>query len=573
MALTISKLKMWRDPGYTRNCPEMPPLGSWKLPAADYTLAADQTLRPHKDSTLTSLNLPLSFTQVFGMSYLYIEASDGAGSVSMFGWITSIEQRSTSAEGVTIRWDADWWRTYSGSATLGAGQVIKCSNSSYKRPYRTQPRYWKSQYSYKIKSGVLTPDTNSVWLYVLCVWTTDATEVISTIKTLFCPVNTSFIAESGGSAKTGMDLSYLFRGKLDEFVDAMGGSGETAKIIGAWLAPLAPNDFAWDTANSRWYQTGSAGDGYTTYTKDGWTLMKSRDDRAVESKTSSIIALAADATHRVVITDCDGNISCRLPDNINSSGYRAVLDIGANGGYLCIYFIANDLIPSNMNEPLKNTISNSLGLGCTIPLPSIPVTENQWSDYMVTGQRDFDITSARIANDQRAVAGLESAASSVVGGGVTGASAGPMGAVAGMIGGGAISGIMTGINYGLGENFNHQLQEAKDKLYANQKNGIMLTGNSYNKIVTNKAMFPMIFIQEADTVSAAEYTADITLNGYDTDIPVANVGTFITGTTGPYRIRNLTVTGNIPPQAKQYIKDKFETGVRIVENNPSGVTP
>ena len=209
----------------------------------------------------------------------------------------------------------------------------------------------------------------------------------------------------------------------------------------------------------------------------------------------------------------------------------------------------------------------------TIPLPSIPVTENQWSDYMVTGQRDFDITSARIANDQRAVAGLESAASSVVGGGVTGASAGPMGAVAGMIGGGAISGIMTGINYGLGENFNHQLQEAKDKLYANQKNGIMLTGNSYNKIVTNKAMFPMIFIQEADTVSAAEYTADITLNGYDTDIPVANVGTFITGTTGPYRIRNLTVTGNIPPQAKQYIKDKFDTGIRIIENNPSGVAP
>ena len=96
MALTISKLKMWKDPKYTRNCLEVPPAGSKKLPTPDYTLAADQTLRPHKGSTLTELHLPLSFTQTFGMSYLYIEATDGAGSVSLFGWITSIDQRSTA---------------------------------------------------------------------------------------------------------------------------------------------------------------------------------------------------------------------------------------------------------------------------------------------------------------------------------------------------------------------------------------------------------------------------------------------------------------------------------------------
>ena len=93
------------------------------------------------------------------------------------------------------------------------------------------------------------------------------------------------------------------------------------------------------------------------------------------------------------------------------------------------------------------------------------------------------------------------------------------------------------------------------------------------KIMYENCLYPLLIHQKCDTTSAAEYTADIALNGYDTDIPVANVGTFITGTTGPYRIRNLTVTGNIPPQAKQYIKDKFETGIRIVENNPSGVVP
>ena len=108
MPLTITKLKMWKDPGYTRRCVEVPPVGSKKLPTPDYTMADSETLRPHKGSTLTNLNLPLSFTQLFGMSYLYIEASDGAGSVSLFGWIDSITQRSTSYEGVTINWSVDW---------------------------------------------------------------------------------------------------------------------------------------------------------------------------------------------------------------------------------------------------------------------------------------------------------------------------------------------------------------------------------------------------------------------------------------------------------------------------------
>ena len=159
MALTITKLKMWKDPGYTRGCLEVPPVGSKKLPATpDYSLAASDTLRPHKGSTLTELHLPLSFTQVFGMSYLYIEATDGAGSVSLFGWITSVDQRSTSAEGVTIRWDVDWWRSFAGDATYTHLHVTKTNDGSYSRPLNTRPRRWV----YKDKINLIQHFTPSV---------------------------------------------------------------------------------------------------------------------------------------------------------------------------------------------------------------------------------------------------------------------------------------------------------------------------------------------------------------------------------------------------------------------------
>ena len=143
MALTITKLKTWKDPKYTRGCLEVPPPGSWKMPAADYTLAAGETLRPHKGSTLTALELPLSFTKMFPMSYLYIEATDGNGSVKLFGWIDNVTQIATSAEAVRIEWSVDWWRSFSGSVTFGSGLITRCNNNTYRRPMTNSPRYKK----------------------------------------------------------------------------------------------------------------------------------------------------------------------------------------------------------------------------------------------------------------------------------------------------------------------------------------------------------------------------------------------------------------------------------------------
>ena len=73
--IMIKKLKLWKDPRYTEECVEIPPKGSRKLPPADWVNQHEvqhegeeptmeyYDLRPRKGSTLSALELPLSFSE------------------------------------------------------------------------------------------------------------------------------------------------------------------------------------------------------------------------------------------------------------------------------------------------------------------------------------------------------------------------------------------------------------------------------------------------------------------------------------------------------------------------------
>ena len=568
MALTISKLKMWKNPGYTRNCPEMPPVGSKKLPAPDYTLAAGDTLRPHKADTLTELHLPLSYSRVFEMSYLYIEASDGAGTVKLFGWITGIYQRSSSAEGVTITWDVDWWRSYSGNITFKSGVITKSPDATHARPYRTQPRYWKTKSVTAIKEIAAM---RSQWCYMPAVWTTVNAnyEATSQIVILMAPMNSTFERTPGGTVFTGMNYEFLFNGLIDEMVAGMSTSTTSVKLLACYIAPVAPDDWTWD--GTKWACTYDRSYAVITNSSNLSIIIPPGTSNPSFAGTMTITPVKTTDTERACVTDINGNVYGYLPYGVEFDTIHMILDIGTSGAYLDVTFLSSSLFGTTLTDAEKRKAGLGMGCSFSIPMISLPITENAWSDYVVSGQRDYDITSARIANDQKAVAGLESMFSGTVGGAVAGASAGPLGAIGGAIGGLAGGGIMTGVNYGLGENFNHQLQEAQDQLYANQQNGILVPGSSFNKAIWDDTFYPLLIIQEADATSAAEFSSDISQNGYDVNI--AGSLSISGSTTGPYRIINMTITGNTPPQAKQYIKDKFEQGIRIIENNPSGVVP
>ena len=574
MALTISKLKMWKDPGYTRNCTEVPPAGSWKLPAADYTLAADETLRPHKGSTLTELHLPLSFTQTFGMSYLYIEASDGAGSVSMFGWITSIEQRSTAAEGIVLMWEPDYWRTYSGTAVWGAGVVTKCSDASYKRPYRTQPRHWTSS---KTDMTPLCNTDNVPMVYLIAVLTHDG---ISSIHYYEFPVYDAGHVEfvfAGTTTPTyyTLSLSDCYKGLVDELLGSYcAGLVDTSyEIIGCYASMIRPS--VWDIKPAGYASTVSAGTIITgTVNGSTYAMVEQVQLNGLYNAAFSP-SISTDDMVSYEVVDYIGNSIGALPYGVPVSGVTVRLDIGVNGAYERIQF-KSSIFGSLTNSIISHRALKKLGLEFSIPCITIPITSNQWSAYLTGGQRDYDITSARIANDQKGVSGLESTIQAGIGGGVTGSTAGALGAIGGLLGGMIAQGSMSAIQYGLGKNFNDQLQDATDRLYANQRNGIMITGGSKRWFddPNNEGAAKGCYLMKltADTTSATEYSQDISVNGYDVNIAVTSASSFITAG-GALRIANLNVTGNIPPQAKQYIKNKLEAGVRIVENNPSGTAP
>ena len=586
MALTISKLKMWKDPGYTRNCLEIPPAGSKKLPATpDYSLAASETLRPHKGSTLTELHLPLSYSQVFSMSYLYIEATDGAGTVKLFGWITSIDQRSTSAEGVTIRWDVDWWRSFSGDVTWGSGIVKKCSDASHKRPYSVQPRFRKFSDSDVIKLSI--PYSTNKYYYTIIITTVITDNGNSHIQQFLYPLNCGMVRSNDlNNIKFGFSIKATWMGFFEEALTAM---GYNADIISVYISPFGPelsssgvdpnlgmrfvySDTSYAFTPTVSINTGSSTESVTFATP---TLSGTITPHRIFTINNP---LKSDYDISYILMDMRGNKVADLPYGVEFKSAIAFLDIGTSGGYLIVNLINEGT--GNVTETSNGSLfrmNNAVGFRFSVPLPTIPVTENYWSSYNISGQRDFDITSARIANDQKAASGIESTIQSGISGGVVGASAGPLGAVGGLLGGLLAGGITTGVNYALGENFNDQLQEARDQMYANQTNSVQLTGDSqvwFNETVNDATAFrgPAIIGLHADSVSAAEYAADVSLNGYDTEIPASSVSSYIT-TGGPLQIINLNLTGSVPPQSKQYIKDKLSAGVYIVENNPSGVAP
>ena len=578
MALTITKLKMWRDPKYTKRCIEVPPAGSKKLPAPDYTLPATETLRPHKDSTLTQLNLPLSFTQTFGMSYLYIEATDGAGSIALFGWIDSITQRSTSAEGITLSWTVDWWRSFSGSVTFGAGLIRRCKDATYKRPRTLLPRRRKVDSYVKLGGPRPASAPNTMWVVVVIetTLTVSAGGVIhgstSSIENIAWPSTNN--QNVGPNNKVGLSMNQSYQGAMDEMITkwmvtrnySSGGIDYTYSfnIIAAYATPIKPDPgISWDTT----YWKGSLGgpqvveQGSYGFFSD---VMKSGNTTTSFYQYVPATPLTADDSNQYVITDFDGNIACTIPWGTVIGAINVYNDIGVCGGYLKLA----------IQESTSTLID--VRLGCegrmvTIPLPTIPVTSNYWSDYVLTGQRDFNHLNREYSREEEAWKSGVSETKSAID------TLGSLDILGAMIG--ATTGFSAiGANLMVNEAFADKYDKLDDMAAARQKNTIQVNGMSsfwqwINLDNPNTGVSaPYLIKMVMDTVSAAEYSAEIANMGYEVQIPAASTSSFVT-TGGPLKIEQLVITGNTPPEAKNAIKTLLENGVRIVENNPSGVVP
>lgn len=138
---------------------------------------------------------------------------------------------------------------------------------------------------------------------------------------------------------------------------------------------------------------------------------------------------------------------------------------------------------------------------------------------------------------------------------------GPMGLALG-VAGGAAGGL---ISYGVEMLYtNDEEQKQEDRLAANQPSSLILSGGSLQAAYREYGI--AIRKISPDDYSLTQIANTRNNSGVSVDEILASCDTIVKTTlpTGYYSIKNLIISGNAPKEAKDYIKKKFDAGVRLL---------
>lgn len=300
---------------------------------------------------------------------------------------------------------------------------------------------------------------------------------------------------------------------------------------------------------------------HVTHDETEYGYLYSKTNRFYEYSGSLPAQIATTDTEQFVVTDLDGSVIGAIPWGLAVRDYTFRCVISSTAGYIQFRF-------DGLN-------SSAEGLQMTVPLPTFDITSNSWSEYNYSGQRDFDIEQRKLAREQALVEGLGSA----IAGGAQGAMLGGLkesqnvtresipslksignASMFGALGAGAS--IATSlINYASAGYFNDRLQSATDLLQAKQIDSIVTGGNGCDWIYYGRPYQIRSIVP--DDYSLSRFESNVALNGIEVSEPTADCTLLIHGT-GPLAIENLVVRGNIPADAKQYIKARLNNGVRLI---------
>ena len=568
--LTIKSLRMWRDPGYTKGCLEIPPAGSTLLPSPDWQSSGP--LRPRKGSTLTAVELPLPYTEVWEMSYLHMTAEDGSGQMDVYGWIDAVTITASSADAVRIDWTPDWWRTCSGRAVWGAGRIAACSDPSRRRPIGTQPRYRTASTIAEIRSDPGAFNGSLLWL-IMTYRDTDSRRLIG-----FFPMSPDGNTTTGESIRTKDPLTSEVRetGKSPSWLETLSGALpsllglQSASIDGAWLSPMPPLlPSAYEIIKEGaviWFSASSIMAHIKTHDDKSMFVLSNFDDSINAPPYAwDIIDLSSevrtDDKTVYAITDTYGNVVGMSPYSLPVHSLIAFVDVGSISCTLKVVLAESGSLPVGEICGLHT----SEGRTVTVPLPTVPISSNASSDYMLSGQRDYEMQLRELQSERQAVNGISGVATGAIGGAIAGSVVPGAGTVLGALAGGIGSALGVGIQYLTDtEIYNDKFQDLEDKRYANQTGNLMIAGDgsAWLRFMT----YPSLVALTADDTSASDIDNFIKQQGYPCDSPVDDVAPFIQAG-GPLRITNLTLTGEMPLAARRSIKALLAGGVRIIERN------
>ena len=561
----ITKIELWKDTGFIDGAVEIPAVYSADPVNPDMVLEPDLPISPSKDRFFSEIKVKGYFIELMEMSYLKVtyEFNEPGGTSlpkEFYGWVSDVTISSDGELPMTvISWHIDEWRTWKKNVTFGSGHVKR-------RPFRDldstpiqnyQYRYLEADPASLIElcprhtaniGGVI--GSGKIWWVIFSYNKTNSNDNnTTTIEYGAAPL---FIADSGNAvtydvtfsvnnvSKTTMNLNNILGGLFDDWFKI-----PPSSINGIWLSPilyppsiLSGNGTMGDplvisSPNVSMVQPGGQY-GYLDIRgryplKNSFTLQ--------DNKVSS------EEEHWIVV-DNDGSKALDLPYGMSFSGYDVELVIEADSAFLIITF-KDDLL------------GRTEGMTSILPLPQLPVNTNALSEYVYSGQREYD-------REARTVQSNAGAWKSAASGGSTGALFGAVGPIGALAGGaaGAVPGL---VNYGVEMLYQNDAEQAlTDRLKANQVPSLMMGSTSMMTALLKKG--PSLMKLKPDSYSLGQISNTRSQFGVSVDELLPSTDGLLKATSpkGYYNIQNLIITGDIPVSAKKWIRNKFASGVRLI---------
>ena len=537
---TITNIKLWYDVGFTDGCIEVPKInGSLPSPSFSY----ESSFCPSTSDMFSRLKLRVPFTTLMNCSYLSISLDMNNGIDKVFyGWIDKVNMISDSESNplTEVLWHVDLWRTYISSVVVGSGMVDR-------RPLLTNDPVPPQSYPYRF----VTADPQFTPLFNSDKWT-----VVFTFNYNYSSDNTKFTASGVGyfpisrvneriRQKVGdYEAPSLYEVVFGEWDELLGLDPESIK--GVFICPGDNFISAYNASPYKISSPTSAKCGF--YRTDGMVFgPETRIDLTAPITTNDITTY--------YITGFDGELVGSIPWGMTVSTLYFRFIVESSSAYVQLR--------------TDGYISHSKGTCFTIPLPSLELSSNAWSSYVYSGARSADMmqkkTEADMTRESTYISTLSNVSSSVASSAMLGSLGGPVGSLGGALIGGASS-IISGTigaeaNYALTTKYNDAFQDIADYRTANQTNGLMISGGGFDAIANGSV--PSIVKVTKDEYSIEQRANDISLYGVHVSEPRTSCQSLLLAG-GPLQITNAVVTGSVPVEAKQYIRQRLAQGVRMI---------
>lgn len=485
---------------------------------------------PKKGEEYSMAEVGVSFDEFAGVlsqpyNAIILGVTSGDASAQVFGWIDRAEEVSVSAKTNTrLFWHVDWWLTALKMSTRTLSLLegrIKRGPKSIARPEPSEPRMWEIG-----ETAAISNDTIGPWAIGLVAESeTIDTKNYTTFSVIFWPTKGSIMYNKTNYST--IPAAKMYDGYTEEFLNLAPSS-----ILGLWLSPVKPH-------------SGYAAIVIAQYDFAYYKTMNGSIGTESE-KVYPGITLSTNDQSKTIIADPFGTICATVPWGITADAITIKTDVGVNGASLYLH-----LSTDGKNSP-------GTGKDIQIPLISVPVTSNAMSDYVYSGQRDYDVYTAQLQAEQARKSGIAGAGTSIIGGAVAGAMVGNIaGAALGAIGGAASSIISSEVNYGLSREYSAKEQQAVDRLTSSQIASAVLPGNGYSWHNETWKIVKLV----RDPVSKAELETEQAEIGYLTDSQCSDCGAYA-AMGGPLKIDGLRVEG-LSAEGNKYVQDLFARGVNL----------